>query len=79
MNVKEVIKKIKILDPLVEVMSDEQRKEVPDNILGNDDTLFDPKTLKDLQRRAEQKKATADKIIKGAMKKGLSSENTKEK
>ena len=78
MNVKEVIKKIKILDPLIEVMSDEQRKEVPDNILGNDDTLFDPETLKDLQRRAEKKKATADKIIKGAMKKGLSSENTKE-
>ena len=70
MDVNEIVKRIEVLDPLVEVMSEEQRKGLVNNLLGNDDTLFDPKTLKDLQRRAEQKKATADKIIKDAMRKG---------
>lgn len=67
MDVNEIVKRIEVLDPLVEVMSEEQRKGLVNNLLGNDDTLFDPKTLKDLQRRAEQKKANADKIIKDAM------------
>lgn len=78
MDVNEIVKRIEVLDPLVEVMSEEQRKGLVNNLLGNDDTLFDPKTLKDLKRKAEKKKAKTDKIIKGAMKKGLSSENTKE-